>query len=167
MAVNDDLGDIRGSSPVFNTKELLRMIYDDVKILRPQVSSLVEANLPQRVGVLETTMARLVEKDLSEKALDTERELRYQQRYEAQSTGIATAMVAQEKAVAAALAALDKQTTVEGGFLDKRLAKTEPYVDMLNSMSGSTAAVQNGWKYLLGVGAILLSLAGFALALTK
>ena len=160
-----DVNDVRGSAPVFNTKELLREIYDDVKILRPQVTSLVEADLPKRMLTLEIHVARLMEKEGSQKELDAERELRYQQRYEAQTAGIATAMVAQEKAVAAALAALDKQSTVEGEFLDRRLTKTEPYGDTLSRMAGSSVAVQQGWKYVLSVGSILIGIAGIILAI--
>lgn len=163
----EETSDVRGSAPVFNTKELLREIYDDVKILRPQVASLVEADLPRRVRALETHVARLIEQELSEKALDSERELRYQQRYEAQTAGIATAMVAQEKAVAAALAALDKQSTVEGEFLDRRLTKTEPFGDTLSRMAGGSVAVQQGWKYVLAVGTILIGLAGLLMGLSQ
>jgi hypothetical protein len=143
------------------------MIFDDMQIIRPQVCTLVEANLTHRVGVLETSVARLLEKELSEKALDNERELRYQQRYEAQTAGIATAMVAQEKAVAAALAALDKQSTVEGAFLDRRLTKTEPYGEALGRIAGGDLAVQNGWKYLLAAGSLALGIAGILLALFR
>lgn len=159
--------DIRGSAPVFNTKELLREIYLDMKVLRPQVTSLVEADLPRRVSKLEAAIGRLAEKEISEKALDTERELRYQQRYEAQTAGIATAMVAQEKAVAAALAALDKQSTLEGSFTDRRLSKAEPLGDAINRMAGGSIAVQQGWKYVLAVGTIIIGIAGLLLGVAK
>lgn len=148
--------DIRGSAPVFTTKELLQEIYHDMKILRPQVTSLVEANLPQRVREIESQVAILVERELAEKELDKERELRYQQ-------GTTNA----KEAVAAALAALDKQSTLEGGFLDRRLTKTEPLSDTLARMSGGSQAVQQGWKYLLSVGSILVGLGLLVIALTK
>src|ERR1035437_3990075 len=163
----DVTGDVRGSAPVFNTKELLREIYDDVKILRPQVLSLVEADLPRRVRALEAAVAHLAEQEHSEKAIDQERELRYQQRYEAQTAGIATALAAQEKAVSAALTALDKQSKIEGSFVDRRLDKTEPYGELLSRMSGSSVAIQNGWKYVLAVGTIIIGIAGLVLALAQ
>jgi hypothetical protein len=151
-----DKVDIRGSAPVFNTKELLREIYDDMKILRPQVTSLVDANLPARVLALEVTSARLVEKDLAEKQLDVERELRYQQ-----------GSTAAKEAVAAALAALDKQSTLEGTFLDRRLNKTEPLGDTLARLSGGSAAVQQGWKYVLAVGTLVIGFAALLIAFSQ
>lgn len=165
--MNDEPADVRGSAPVFNTKELLREIHDDVKILRPQVASLVEADLPRRVRALETGLAKVQEQSIAEKQLDEERELRYQQRYEAQTLGLSTALAAQEKAVAAALAALDKQGQLEGAFVDRRLARTEPYGDTLSRMAGSSVAIQQGWKYVLAVGSILVGLAGLLLAMAR
>jgi hypothetical protein len=166
LEVNGDV-DIRGSAPVFNTKELLQEIYHDVKILGPQVKSLVDADLPRRVADLEVGLAHVVEREAAARALDAERELRYQQRYESQTQGIGTAMVAQEKAVAAALAALDKQSSVEGMFMDRRLSRTEPLGEELSRMAGGSAAVQNGWKYVIAVGTILMGIAGLFIAFAK
>ena len=59
--------DIRGSAPVFSTKELLQEIYHDMNILRPQVASLVEADLPRRVRELESQVSILSERELAEK----------------------------------------------------------------------------------------------------
>lgn len=165
--MTDDPSDVRGSAPAFNTTQLLREIYSDVKILRPQVASLVEADLPRRVRQLETSVASLIEQAKAERSLDEERELRYQQRYEAQTLGLATALTAQKEAVAAALTALDKQSQLEGGFVDRRLAKTEPYGDTLSRMAGSSVAVQQGWKYVLAVGSVLIGLAGVIVAIAQ
>ena len=85
-----------------------------------------------------------------------ERERRYQQ-----------CSAAAKEAVAAALAALDKQSTLDGGYLDRRLTKTEPLGDTLARISGGSAAVQQGWKYLLSVGSILVCLGLLVIALTK
>lgn len=149
-------GDLRGSAPVFTAKDLLREIYDDMKILRPQVASLVEADLPRRVRSLEAQVATLSERELAEKQLDVERELRYQQ-----------GSTAAKEAVAAALAALDKQSTIEGGFLNQRLTKTEPLSDTLSRMAGGSMAVQQGWKYVLAVGSLLTGFGLLFLAFAK
>lgn len=45
--------DIRGSSPILSTKELVLDIWRDVKEMKPAVTTLVAANLPSRVEAIE------------------------------------------------------------------------------------------------------------------
>ena len=47
------MDDVRGSSPVMTTKDLLLEVYHDMKIVRPIVESYVKENFPVRVLNLE------------------------------------------------------------------------------------------------------------------
>lgn len=50
MSTDDDF---RGSAPVMSSKELLLEVYHDMKIIRPAVEALMQADLVRRVGSLE------------------------------------------------------------------------------------------------------------------
>lgn len=156
--------DVRGSTPVMSTKDLLLEVYHDVKLMRPALETLILADLPRRVLALEVGTAVT-------NTTSSTSDRRYQERFEAQTQAVAAALAAQEKAVAAALLALDKQSGWQDAATAKQLEGNAVWRDTYGNKamftSGRAQATADGWKYLLGAGSILIGLLGVVLAAAK
>ena len=100
-------------------------------------------------------------------ALMTEADVRYQQRFEAQTTAINAALLAAEKAVTKAEIAADKRfellnelrvgvaTKEQVDALEKRINEQAARLDRTEGRSGGLNA---GWGYLVGGFGVLLAL---------
>jgi hypothetical protein len=120
-----------------------------------------------------------LERDRAYERLENERDLRYQQRWEAQVKAVTDAMLAAEKAIAAALTAAEKavlkaETAANGvstefrqslANVERRLTeKIDAQKEAQDLATGSKQGSTEMRTAMLGVGGFLLLLLGFIAA---
>lgn len=112
------------------------------------------------------------ERDRLTDKLETERDLRYQQRWEAQVKAVTDAMLAAEKAIAAALTAAEKavlkaETAANGvtgelrdalGKMEQRFTeKIEDVVGQQNVTAGRNTGSSATWAYVIAIAGIVIA----------
>jgi hypothetical protein len=110
------------------------------------------------------------------KALLAEMDLRYQQRFDAQNTAIAAALLAAEKAVSKAETAADKRFELlnelrMGVATRSDYEAQEKLIGTLSSrldkQEGKSTGLNAGWGYLIGAIGLVSGLIGIFIALGK
>lgn len=87
------------------------------------------------ISALHREVFALISKRLDDvDRLASERDLRYDQRFKAQTEGVSTALTAAEKAVAAALQAADRAVLKAEGSAEKRFESVNEFRSSLNDM---------------------------------
>jgi hypothetical protein len=97
------------------------------------------------------------------KALMDERDIRYQQRWEAQEKALASALSAAEKAVAAALIAQEKAVANAFNAQEKSVAAALAAAES----SGKKSGLNDGWVILLGIASFLGAVGAIFMAFKK
>lgn len=110
------------------------------------------------------------------KALLAEMDLRYQQRFDAQTTAINAALLAAEKAVTKAEIAADKRfellNELRMGVATKSDYEAQEKLiaalsSRLDKQEGKSIGLSSGWGYLIGAIGLVSGLIGIFIALSK
>lgn len=97
------------------------------------------------------------------KSIMDERDIKYQQRWEAQEKALASALSAAEKAVAAALIAQEKAVANAFNAQEKSVSAALSAAESAGKKSG----LNDGWVILLGVASVIATITAIFMAFHK